>query len=84
MRRFAAQLKERPQTVVSLVGYAEDKGSAELAVAMAYRRIEAVAEVLESAGISWRRIRRNAQIEDPSAGASCMAANRRVELRLID
>jgi outer membrane protein OmpA-like peptidoglycan-associated protein len=85
LRRIATQYKENPQAHISLVGHANEKGSAEMVIALANRRVEAVADFLESLGVPSRRIRRNAQPGDLSAAASaCAQVNRRVDLRLID
>ena len=84
---IAEKMKSKPRADVTLIGHTDDAGSSEFNLALAQRRVEAVATELQSFGISSRQIRRVSYGNEASgaytcASASCRQNERRVELRL--
>ncbi len=84
----AEKLKGKVRADVTLVGHTDDAGSAEFNVALAQRRVEAVATELESLGVSPRQIRRISYGDEAGgptcATAACRQQKRRVELRVSE
>jgi outer membrane protein OmpA-like peptidoglycan-associated protein len=83
---IAEKMKSKPRADVTLIGHTDDAGSSEFNLALAQRRVEAVAAELQSFGISSRQIRRVSYGNEASgaytcASASCRQNERRVELR---
>lgn len=86
LQRAADWLKGNPRKQITLVGHTDDTGSREMNVALALRRVEAVADALIALGTPARQIRR-VSYGNERAGAercvhpTCLATQRRVELR---
>jgi outer membrane protein OmpA-like peptidoglycan-associated protein len=83
---IAEKMKTKPRADVTLIGHTDDAGSSEFNLALAQRRVEAVAAELQALGISSRQIRRVSYGNEASgaytcASASCRQNERRVELR---
>lgn len=83
----AEKLKGRPREDITLIGHTDDAGSSEFNIALAQKRVEAVATELQSLGVSPRQIRRISYGNEASgphtcASARCRQNERRVELRL--
>lgn len=81
------RLKARPRADITLVGHTDDTGSSELNIALAQKRVAAVAAELQSLGIPWRQIRRISYGNEASGPHSCQTPQcrqqeRRVELRI--
>ena len=87
LARAAEQLKEGPRRHITLTGHTDDSGSREFNVALAQRRVAAVADALEALGVPARQIRRvsygnELASVDPCRTPACLAAQRRVELQI--
>jgi outer membrane protein OmpA-like peptidoglycan-associated protein len=81
------KLKARPRADITLVGHTDDTGSSELNIALAQKRVAAVASELQSMGIPSRQIRRISYGNEASGPHNCQTARcrqqeRRVELRV--
>lgn len=89
IQRVADQLVENKDLTVTLVGYADNLGSGEYAVAVADLRVSEVARVLLKRGVRPLQVRKVARGYDADlvracTGARCGDAMRRVEMRLSD
>ena len=88
LQAVAEKLKGKVRADVTLVGHTDDAGSAEFNVALAQRRVEAVAAELESLGVSPRQIRRISYGDEAGgptcATAACRQQKRRVEMRVSE
>lgn len=84
LRDIAGKLKGDIRADVTLVGHTDDLGSTEFDIALAQRRVEAVAAELVALGVSSRQIRRvsygNEAAAKPCASAACRQAQRRVDV----
>jgi len=69
--RQAEALRDDPDIVVTLRGYADDMSSAAYGLAVGQKRLEAVRMALRSAGISPRRIRTEIHPGELADGATC-------------
>ena len=81
------RLKARPRADITLVGHTDDTGSSELNIALAQKRVAAVAAELQALGIPSRQIRRVSYGNEASGAHSCQTPQcrqqeRRVELRI--
>lgn len=88
LAEVAEKLKGKIRADVTLVGHTDDAGSTEFNVALAQRRVEAVADALEALGVSARQIRRVSYGDEGGgptcATAACRQLKRRVELRVSE
>lgn len=89
LQEMAEKLKGKVRADITLVGHTDDAGSTEFNIALAQKRVEAVANELESMGVSPRQIRRISYGNEASGPTTCGTAicrdrERRVELRLSD
>lgn len=89
IRQHGERLKNNRRLVVTLIGHSTDRGSTEYKVALGQKRIDAVAEVLRSAGVASGQIRKQSvpsgkSARDRCASEACHQLDRRVELRYID
>lgn len=87
LQKVAEKLKGKPREDVTLVGHTDDAGSSEFNIALAQKRVEAVAAELQALGVSPRQIRHISYGNEASgphtcATARCRQNERRVELRL--
>ncbi len=87
LQLMAEKLKGKPREDITLIGHTDDAGSSEFNIALAQKRVEAVAAELQSLGVSPRQIRRISYGNEASgphtcASARCRQNERRVELRL--
>lgn len=87
LQKVAEKLKGKPREDITLIGHTDEAGSSEFNIALAQKRVEAVAEVLQSLGVSPRQIRHISYGNEASgphicATARCRQNERRVELRL--
>ena len=88
MNRLAAYLRDNPQTRVLIEGHTDSRGSDEYNEALSERRARAVAEALESSGISRDQIQTAGRGKAYPVASNDTAAgrqqNRRVELVFSD
>lgn len=87
LQKAAEKLKGKPREDITLIGHTDEAGSSEFNIALAQKRVEAVAEALQSLGVSPRQIRHISYGNEASgphicATARCRQNERRVELRL--
>ena len=87
LKGVAEKLKGKPRADVTLVGHTDDAGSTEFNIALAQRRVDAVASELESLGVSSRQIRCVSYGDEAPGSISCAQEicrqqKRRVELKL--
>lgn len=87
LQKVAEKLKGKPREDVTLVGHTDDAGSSEFNIALAQKRVEAVAAELQALGVSPRQIRHVSYGNEASGPHTCTTARcrqneRRVELRL--
>ena len=83
LQEIAERLKGRRRAEVTLIGHSEDKGSSEFGVALAQRRVDAVADALEGLGVPARKIRR-ISYGNEAAAAECLTEDCRQQLRRVD
>lgn len=85
LREVVATLKADPRTNITLVGHTDDLGSTEFNIALAQRRVEAVADELAAMGASPRQLRRisygNEAAPRVCTTPACRQDQRRVEIR---
>lgn len=89
LQEMADKLKGKVRVDITLVGHTDDAGSTEFNISLAQKRVEAVANELESMGVSPRQIRRISYGNEASGPTTCGTTicrdrERRVELRLSD
>lgn len=88
LKSVAAYLKDNPSETLSVVGHADTKGSFKYNQSLGFRRANAVAEYLESLGVSKEQVEISSKgKEEPIANDSNEAAqaiNRRVVLDFSD
>jgi len=81
---IATFMKQNPNAEISLEGYADPRGTNTYNLKLSERRVKAVAEAIESAGVPKNRIRIGAKGEkDPVCNEKteeCYQADRRVEV----
>ncbi len=84
LRSIAASLNNYPNTTVNIIGHTDNVGEASYNFDLSQRRAQAVANVLQSAGVSPQRIRSIGRGEDQPVASNLDAAgraqNRRVEI----
>lgn len=84
LQEAAERLKSRRRSDVTLIGHAEDKGSTELSIALAQKRVDAVAEVLEGFGVWPRQIRRVSYGNEAAPATDCRNEPCRQRMRRVD
>lgn len=86
LQLVATQFKSGGRKPLTLIGHTSELGSPEFSIALAQRRVEAVANELERLGVPARHIRRisyGSEAEDRNcSAASCEHLDRRVDIVL--